>query len=238
MFKLTAKAHAEVCAPPEEVREGATGGDVTRQPTDVGNSLLTADVSQAALVGVLEGAHLLDAAQALLHLFVGLEDLVAGGLVGGALLLGAQRAQLVLEALGLRHLVEQAGEEGALLRRDLRGRRVVRHRAVPHRPDVLRALHHQVLVHRQPAPAVLLRRDLRHQVAHQRPQGVARRPHEQPVRNLLHLLLAVGTGRLSFDVLVGDVLDHGLGADGDLLLVEGSLRVLDQLLAEHGKDVR
>jgi hypothetical protein len=72
--------------------------------------------------------------------------------------------------------------------------------------------------------------DLGHEVANNRANGVAGGPDEKAVWNLFHLLFAVWACGLGFDVFVEDVVDHRLGADCDLLFVERSFCVIDELL--------
>jgi len=141
-----AEAHAQVGGAPEEVGELATTGEVAGHPADVSDSLLGTNVGQGTLVRVLEGTHLLDAAEALLQVLDLGESLVANLLVGGLALLLGEGGELGLELLGLGHLVEEAGEESALLGGDLGGGSVVCDGAVADGPDVLGALDDEVLV--------------------------------------------------------------------------------------------
>lgn len=151
---------------------------------------------------------------------------------------GAELINAALEELSLGHCVEEAGEEGAFLRGDLGGGRVASDGAVASRPDVGGALHDEVLVDGEAAAGVFLCGDLGHEVAHDGADGVTGCPDEEAVGEDLGGLLAVGAGGFGFDGVLGDLLDGGLGHDGDLLLLEGRLGVVDQLLGEGGEDVR
>lgn len=72
---LTAKAHAQIGATPEEVCQSSTACNVAGPPTDVGDSTLFSNVSKTSLVRVLEWPDLLDSAQ----LSLALTDLTEGG---------------------------------------------------------------------------------------------------------------------------------------------------------------
>lgn len=216
--ELTAEAHAQIRAPPEEVRQATAGRKVAVEPGNVSDGAVTADVGHRALVRVVEGLDVLDAAQLLLQALelsghdrrVRARDVQRRG----------QLVDAVLEELGLGHGVEQARKEGALLRRDLGRGRVAGDGAVTRRPDVGRALHHQVFVHGEAAARVLLRWDLRHEVSHEGADGIAGGPDEEAVWQDLSGLLAVWTGGLGLDGVFGDPLDGGLGHDSDFLLLE------------------
>ena len=253
------EAHTDVGGAPEDVGERATAGDVAEPPGDtvihvslssksnaqvrkeegnvLSNGLLRANVCQRTLMRVLKRPHLLDPSQPLLQILDLLEHSIACLLARRLLLLLAARPQLILNLLRLGHVVEHARQEGAFLTGDLGGGGVVGDRAVADGPDVLCALDDEVFVHGETAARVLLCWDLGHEVLDDGAQGITRRPHEETVRDLLKLLLAVWSGRLGLNVLVRHLLDHSLGADRDLLLVERALRVVDQLLAEHGEHI-
>jgi hypothetical protein len=188
-------------------------------------------------VRVLKGSDLLDAAEALLELLDLAEDLVASLLAGGLLLGVGELGKLGIDFLGLGHVVEHAGKESTLLGSDLGRWGVVCHSAVTDSPDVLRALDNQVLVHGETTARVLLCGDLVDEVLDQGSEGVTSGPDEKTVWDLLDHLLAVGPSGLGLDVLLSHVLDHGLCADGDGLLLECLLGVVDELLGEHGQDV-
>jgi hypothetical protein len=232
-----AEAHAEVGAAPENIRDRAAAGNVACEPRDVGHGLFGANVRERALVGILKGTDLLDAAQALLELLDLAEDLVAGLLTGCFFLGDGELGELGVDFLRLGHVVEHAGEESTFLSGDLGCWGVVCDCAVTDGPHVLGALDNQVFVHGQTTSRVLLGGDLADQVLDQRSEGVSGSPDEQSVGNLLNLLLAVRASRLGLDVLVGHVLNHGLCADGNRLLLERLLGVVDELLGEHGQNV-
>lgn len=186
-------------------------------------------------MSVVEGLEVLDAEELLLGVLDLSRDL------GRVARLEVERrrelADVLLQVLGLGHVVEQLGQEVALLRGDLGGGRVSGDGAVADGPDVPGALHHEVLVDGEAAARVLLGGNLAHEVLDEGPEGVSGGPDQQAVGELDALLAAVGVHSLGLDVLVGDVLDHGLEADVDLLLLEGALGVLNQLLGEGGQDV-
>lgn len=235
--ELTAEAHAEVGATPEEVGQSTASGEVTGQPGDIGDSLLASNVCQGALVGVLKGRHLLDSPETLLEVLDLGESLVALLLVGGLLLDIGQAQQCALNLLGLGHLVEEAGEEGTFLSGDLGRGGVVCNGAVTDGPDVLGTLDDQVLVDGETTAGVLLSGDLGHEVLDDGAESITGGPNEETEWDLLENLLAVRTGGFGLDELVGNPLDHGLGADLNGFLLEGLLGVVDQLLGEHGKDL-
>lgn len=233
---LTAEAHAQVSTAPEEVGHGTTTGDVAAQPADVRNSALLSDVSHATLVRVLEGTNLLGSPQLLLAFADRVKDLVT--LLTLSLGLGIrQLLQLLLDSLGLGHGVEKTGKESTLLTGNLGGRGVVGNSTVTNGPDVLSAVHDEVLVHSKTTTRVLLGRELVHQIADNGANSVTGSPDQQTVGNTLDGLGSIRVGDHGLDVLVGDVLDHSLSADRDLLLLEGRFSVVDKLLGEHGKDV-
>lgn len=186
---------------------------------------------------VLEGADLLNTAELLLALTDLVEDAVPLVVVLGLRLDFGQMLQLLLNGLRLGHGVEHTGQEGTLLAGNLGGGGVVGDGAVTDGPHVLRAVDDQVLVHGKTAARVLLGGDLVHEVADDVADSVTGGPDEQTVGDSLQLLGAVGLGNLGLDKLIGDVLDHGLGADGDGFLLEGRFGVVNQLLGEHGKHV-
>ena len=186
---------------------------------------------------VLEGTNLLGAAELLLALTDLIEDLVALliGLDQGLLL--GELGKLLLDLISLGHGVEEAGQEGTLLTGNLGGGSVVGDGTVTDGPDVVSTVHNQVLVDSETTARVSLSGELAHQVTDNGADGVTGGPDEKTVGDGLHALGSIGVGNLGLDVLVGDVLDHGLGADSDGLLLEGRLGVVNQLLGEHGQDV-
>jgi hypothetical protein len=188
-------------------------------------------------VRVLKGSDLLDAAEALLELLDFAKDLVAGFLAGGFLLCDGELGELGVDFLRLGHVVEHAGEKSTFLGSDLGCWSVVCNSAITDGPDILGALDDQVLIHGKTAAGVLLCGDLVDEVFDHGSESVTGGPDEQAVGDLLDNLLAIGPGGLGLDVLLRHVLDHGLCADGDGLLLEGLLGVIDELLGEHGQDV-
>jgi hypothetical protein len=235
--ELTAEAHAQVGTAPEQVGHGTTAGDVAAQPADIGHCALLADVGEGALVGVLEGTDLLVAAELLLALADLVEDLVALLVVLGQRLALGEVVELLLESLALGHGVEEAAEEGTLLAGDLGGGGVVGDGAVADGPDVVGAVHDEVFIDGEAAAGVGLGGELGHEVADDAADGVTGGPDEETVGDSFEFLGSVGSGDLGLDVLVGNLLDHGLGADGDRLLLEGRFGVVNQLLGEHGENV-
>ena len=185
---------------------------------------------------VLERTHLVGAAKTLLEILDVGKDLVTG-ILGGGLLGSGKALELLLNLVGLGHLVEEAGEESTLLGGDLSSGGVVGNSTVTDGPDVLGALDDKVLVDVQTTTGIGLSGNLGHQILDNGTDSVTGGPDEQTVRNLLHNLLAVGTNELGLDVFLGNVLDHGLGTDVNGLLLEGLLGVVNQLLGEHGKNL-
>lgn len=235
---LTAEAHAQVSTPPEQVGQRSTASNVAAQPGDIRHSTLLANICQASLVRVLERTDLLRPPQLSLTLPDLLEDLVPLLLALSFRLRDRELLQLLLDSLGLGHGVEQTGEESTLLAGHLSRRGIVGDGAVTHGPDVLGSVHHEVLVDGQTTTGVLLGRDLVHQVTDDRADGVTSGPDKKTVRNSLNLLRPIWLGDFGLDVLIGDLLDHGLCADRNLLFLERRLGVVDQLLGEHGKNLR
>lgn len=234
--KHTAKAHAQISAFPEEIGHGATARDVATEPTHVGDGLLSTDIRQGSLVGILEGADLLDATELFLALGdLGQNDLAVVRVRGG--LFGGEVFEFRLEGVRLGHGVEEAGEEGAFLGRDLGGRSIVGYGAVADSPDVLGAIDDQVFVDFEASAGFGLCGNLGHEVFDYGPEGVTRSPDEEAVGDLLDRFGSIWVVDLGLNVFVGDVLDHGLGSDLNVFFLEAGFRVLDQLLAEHGQDI-
>lgn len=234
--KHTAKAHAQISALPEKIGHGATARDVATEPTHVGDGLLSTDISQGSLVGILEGADLLDATELFLALGdLGQNDLAVVRARGG--LFGGEVFEFRLEGVRLGHGVEEAGEEGSFLGRDLSGGSVVGYGAVADGPDVLGAIDDQVFVDFETATGFGLGGDLGHEVFDDGSEGVTGSPDQEAIGNLLDRFGSIWVVDLGFNVLVGDVLDHGLGSDFNVLFLEAGFRVLDQLLAEHGQNI-
>lgn len=233
--KHTAEAHGEVGASPEEVGHAAAGGEVAVEPVDVGDGLFATDVSQGALVRVVERLDILDAAELPLKALnlAGRLGAVAGVEVEGA----AEVVDAGLEVLRLGHVVEQAAEEAALLGGDLGGGGVASNGAVTDGPDVAGTLDDKVLVDSEATARVGLGGDARDEVLDDGADSVAGGPDEEAVGDDDALAGAVGLGDLGLDGGLGDLLDHGLGLDVNLLLAEGVLGVVNQLLGEGGQDV-
>lgn len=187
-------------------------------------------------MGVLEGADLLDATKLLLTLGDLCEDDFTIVRVGGGLF-GRKIFQFGLECIGLGHGIEQAGEESALLCGHLCRGCIVGDSAVTYGPDVLGAVDDEVLVDFETATSFGLCGDLGHEVLDDRAEGVAGSPDEEAIGDFLHQFGSIGLVDFSFDILVGDVLDHGLGPDFNVFFLEARFRVLNQLLAEHGEDI-
>lgn len=234
---LTAEAHAQVGTTPEEVGQGATSGEVSGQPRDIGNSLLAANVCERALVRVLERSHLLDTSQTLLQVLDRSKGLVASLFARCLLLDIGQVGEFHFDVLSLGHLVEQTGEECAFLCSDLSRRSIVCDGAVTDGPDIIGTLDNEVLVDGQTTARLFLCGKLRHQVLDDRAESITGGPDEETVWDLLQNLLSLWAGELGLDVLVGDILDHGLCADLDRLLLEGLFGIVDKLLGKHGENL-
>lgn len=65
-MELTAEAHAQVGTLPKEIRYPATACEIPIQPANVRHGFLAANISQTALMRILEGLELLEAAELLL----------------------------------------------------------------------------------------------------------------------------------------------------------------------------
>lgn len=230
-----AEAHADVGASPKEVGQTTGGSNVAVEPCDVSNSLLAANISEGTLVTVVEGLHVLDAAELTLILLNLARDL--GRVAGLEVERTAELSNLVLESLSPGHVVEQAREEVALLTGNLGGGGVAGNGAVTDSPDVAGTLHNKVFVYSEAAARVLLRRDTLHEILDDGTNGVAGSPDEKTVGEYNRLLGAVGASSHSLNRLVCDLFDHGLGVNVDLFLLEGALGVLDELLGEAREDV-
>lgn len=233
--KLTAEAHGKVGTSPEEVGHAAAGGQVAVPPAYIGDSLFAANVGQAALVGVAEGLDILDAAELLL------EQLNLMGLVGRVasleVHLAAEVVDATLEALRLGHVVEETGEEAALLRGDLGGGGIAGDGAVANGPDIAGALDDEVLVNGETAAGVLLGGNASHHILDDGADSVAGGPDQETVGNHDALLGAVGLANLGLDGVVSDLLHHGLGHDVNFFLAQGVFGVFNELLGEGGQNV-
>lgn len=184
---------------------------------------------------VVEGLDILDTTEALLQTLklssnnrrIGARNIQRGG----------ELINAALEVLSLSHGIKQAREESALLRSNLGSGGVACDGAVAGCPDVGGSLDDEVLVDGEAAAGVLLCGDLGHEVSDDGADGVTGCPDEEAVGEDGGGFLAVGAGGFGFDGVLGDFLDGGLGHDGDFLLFEGGLGVLDQLLGEGGEHV-
>src|SRR5690606_25101754 len=125
-------------------------------------------------------------------------------------------------------------EVGSLLGGDLGGWGVLGLSAVAYSPDSLSSINNEVLIDGKTTAGSLLLWNLIHEVSDDWTNGISGSPDKAAVWNTLLLARSVGEDGLNLDVLVGDVLDHGLGSDIDLLVSERLFRVVDESLAEHG----
>jgi len=236
-WTLTAEAHAQVGTAPEEVGQGTTTGDVAREPGDIGNGTLLTNVGQATLVGVLEGTNLLGSTELLLALTDLIKNLIAL-IVGLGLGLGVgQVLKFLFNGISLGHGVEETSQEGTLLTGNLSSGSIVGNSTIANGPDVLGTVHDKVFVDSKTTAGVLLSGDLTHQITDNRANGVTSGPNQQTVGDSLDNLGSIRISDLGLNVLVGDILDHSLSADGDLFLLEGRFGVVNQLFGEHGQNV-
>lgn len=187
---------------------------------------------------VLKGTDLLDSPQLLLQSLDILEDLIASGGRRGFALLRGQGSEFAVDGLGFGEGVEEAGKEGALLARDLGGWGVVGDGTVTDGPDVLSTVDDEVFVYGEAAAGVLLRRYLGHEVLDDGADGVTGGPDEEAVGEGFELFGPVRFCEFGFNVFVGNSLDHSLCANGNRFFFEGGFGVVDELLGEHGQDVR
>ena len=186
---------------------------------------------------VLKWTNRLDSPQPLLQSLDLTKDLVAGLLAVSLFLGNRQLGKLTLDFGSLGHVVEHTGKESTLLSSNLSSGGVVGDGAVTNSPDVLGTLDNEVLVYGKTTARIFLSGDLVDQVLDNGAESITGGPNKETVGNPLKLLLAIRASRLGLNVLVRYVLDHGLCADIDGLLLEGLLRIVDELLGEHGKDV-
>jgi hypothetical protein len=153
--------------------------------------------------------------------------------LGGGVGRSPELAELLLELGLVSELVESLGEVDTLLTGGLGGRGVLRSRAVTEGVHAVRAEHRHVVVDEETSALSLSLGELGHEVARDCARGVSRGPYKETVRNLLDLLVRV----LDDNRFLLDVLDHGAGEDINLVLLEGGLGVLDELLGERGEHV-
>lgn len=233
--ELTAEAHGEVGTSPEQVGQAATTGNVTVEPRNISNSLLATNVGQATLVGVSEGLDVLDPAKLLL------KALNLSGDLSRVTLLEVQAAAELLDTsllrVSLRHVVEQAGQERTLLGSDLSSRGVASNGAVTDGPDIAGALDNKVLVDSKTTARILLGGNLAHEVTDNGANSVSGSPDKQTVRDTESLLGAIRTSALSLNKVLCHPLDHGLEFDVNVLLAQGVLGVLNELLGERRENV-
>lgn len=169
------------------------------------DGLFTTNVGQGALVGVVEGEHLLGLGKLgakLLHLVrVGQHS----GIFKGS-----------LNAASLSELVELSGDVAALLAGHLGGGGVGGLCAVAHGPDVIGTEHLEVVVDSQAATLLLRSAEVSHELASDLASGVAGSPDEEAVGNFDGVLVGVESLECGFS----DVLDHGACHDGDFVAAE------------------
>ena len=184
---------------------------------------------------VVERLDVADSAQLLLQTlnFAGDFGRVGRGNVDAA----AELVDAVLKVFRLGHVVEQAGEEASFLRGNLSSGSVSGDGAVTNGPDVAGTLDDEVFVDGETAARVLLGGDAGDEVLDDGADSVTCGPDEETVGNDDALLGAVGLGDVGLDGVFGDVLDHGLGHDFNLLLAQRVFCVVNELLGEGGKDV-
>ena len=99
--------------------------------------------------------------------------------------------------------------------------------AVADGPDVFGAVDDEVFVYGEAAARVFLGGDLGHEVFDDGAEGVSCGPDQEAVGEGFLDFGAVGLGVFCFDGFVGDVFDHGFGADGDGFFAEGFFGVVD-----------
>ncbi|KAI6776735.1 hypothetical protein HG530_000680 [Fusarium avenaceum] len=234
-LKLTAEAHGEVGTSPEKVGQATTTGNVAVEPRDISDSLLATNVGERALVRVTERLDILDSAE------LSLEGLNLSGDLGRVALLEVQAAAELLDASLLRvslgHVVEQTSQERTLLGSDLSGRGVTSDGAVTDSPDVASSLDNEVLIDGKTTTRVLLSGNLAHKITDNRTDSVTSGPDKQTVGDAESLLATIGSSELGLNKVLCHPLDHGLELDVDVLLAQGVLGVLDELLGERGENV-
>lgn len=209
---------------PEEHGSRTARGNVTVEESQVGNSLFGTNVGKGTLVRVVEGSDL-----------AGPVDLLGKALnlgsVGGGV--GPQSSELLLELGLLAELLEDTGEVDTLLIGDLGSGGVRGGGTVTDGVDTLSAEQSEVVVDEETPSLGLDVRELGHKVSGDVPGSVTGSPDEETVRDLSDFLIGV----LDDDALGLDVLDHGSGENINLVLLEGRLCVLDELLGEGGENV-
>lgn len=142
--------------------------------------------------------------------------------------------ELSLKLVLLAELAESLGEVDTLLTGDLSGRGVLCGGTVTDGVCALGAEKRQVVVDEETTSLSLRIRKLAHEVTGDSSGGVTGSPDEETVWDLSHLLVGV----LDNNGLRLDVLDHGSGENVNSVGSELVFGVLNELLAESGKDVR
>mmetsp|Transcript_46620 Transcript_46620/g.117413 ORF Transcript_46620/g.117413 Transcript_46620/m.117413 type:complete len:206 (-) Transcript_46620:861-1478(-) len=131
--------------------------------------------------------------------------------------------------------VEKLSKVAPLLACHLRRGGVLREGAVAQRPDIFHALHTKVVVHNQSPPAVLHRANLLDQVCDHGPGRVARDPHKHAIGHVRFLARLHG---LHCQLVLPHVGHRQPSLHRDRFgLCEVFLRVVNQLLVEHSKDL-
>lgn len=146
---------------------------------------------------------------------------------------GPQGSELLLELGLLAELLEDIGEIDTLLTGDLGSRGIRGGCTVSNGVDTVSTEQREVVVDEETPSLGLDVRELGHKVSGNVPGSVTGSPDEETVRNLFDFLIGV----LDDDALGLDVLDHGSSEDINLVLLEGGLSVLDELLGEGGENV-
>lgn len=144
-----------------------------------------------------------------------------------------QSGELFLELGLLAKLLEDTGEVDTLLTGDLGSGGVRGGGTVTDGVDTISTEQSEVVVDEETPSLGLDMRELGHKVSGDVPRGVTGSPDEETVRDLSNFLVCV----LDDDALGLDVLNHGSGEDINLVLLEGRLSVLDELLGEGGENV-
>jgi hypothetical protein len=231
----------DVSGSPEQHGSSTSGGEVTVEEGQVGDSLLRPNVADRSvmlnrsvlknghsrkrtLVGVVEGSELGGSVQLL-------GQSLDFSLVGSGV--GLQLLELSLKLVLLSELAEHLGKVDTLLRGDLGSGGVLSSGAVSHGVSSLSSEQSKVVVNKQTSSLSLCVGKLAHQVSGDLSGSVTGGPDKKTVGDLLHLLVGVlddNAGRL-------DILNHGSGENVNLVGSELVLSVLDELLGEGGKDV-
>ena len=179
---------------------------------------------KGSLVGVVEWSKLGSPAELL-----GQSLNLRGVGVRGSLELGELSLKLVL----LAELAEGLGKVDTLLTGNLGGGSVLRSGTITNGVSALGSEKSQVVVDKETSSLSLRIRKLVHQVTGNASRCVTGSPDEKTVWDLAHLLVSV----LDDNGLRLDILDHGSGKNVDSVRSKLVLGVLNELLAESGKDV-